>query len=459
MKRMLIWLLLLVPLCARGEELLFPARVNGKWGYINGAGEMVIAPQWQMAEGFSNGFALVEGENGKGVIDRQGNAMLELVYGDIAPYSWIYRIRGENEAGKTKYSYFDPISGYLSPFVYDAVEDFFRDDPAAPLTVWIENPSRVTYILPATGEKAFENEYDLLHDDNEFCEGYTLAANECVEYDSEGNIWTWYPEFHLIDTTGKETIFPESIFPDSQVQEGYLRIGRNLTEEEWAARESGWGVAYGLAKPSGEIIVEPQYDYLYPPAEGCVVIMQNYRLGHIDLETGLVVEPRFEFITDSLPNYTFSNGYALLYPVKQGDKEWGQLLIDRQGREIFSAWEEDEIRLESHVFTPGGLCVYEKNDQYGLMKISEGNAVLLTEAIYEKINYWDSWHDMEHPLESGWLPVKMKGLWGYVNEHAELIIPPQWEEADIFCQGLARVEKNGKMAYINLLGDIIWQEP
>jgi len=246
---------------------------------------------------------------------------------------------------------------------------------------------------------------------------------------------------------------------DSPVQEGYLRISRNLTEEEWAAGKSGWGVVYGLAKPNGEIVIEPQYDYLYPPQDGCVVIMQDYRLGHIDLETGMTVEPRFEFITDSLPCYTFSNGYALLYPLQVGEQEWVQLLIDRQGREIFSTYEEDEIRLESPVFTPGGLCVYEKNHRYGLMKIHESQAIVLTEPLYEKINYWNSWHEMKHPLESGWLPVKMDGLWGYMNEQAEMIIPPQWEEADIFRQGLARVEKNGKMAYINLQGDIIWQEP
>jgi len=458
MKKMLIWLLLLLPICARGEESLYPARVDGKWGYINKTGEMVIAPQWQMAELFSNGFALVKGENYQAVIDRQGNVLLE-TDGRIMPRSYTYCIRKNDENGDSIYAYFDPVSGYLSPFIFDAVEDIFRDDPAAPMAVLTKDPPRVTYIIPATGEKAFENEYELLHDDAEFHEGYALAANECILYDTEGNIWSWYPEFHLIDTSGRETIFPEGIFPDSPVQEGYLRISRNLTEEEWAAGKSGWGVVYGLAKPNGEIVIEPQYDYLYPPQDGCVVIMQDYRLGHIDLETGMTVEPRFEFITDSLPCYTFSNGYALLYPLQVGEQEWVQLLIDRQGREIFSTWEEDEIRLASHVFTPGGLCVYEKNHQYGLMRITEGQATLLTEAIYEKINYWNSWHAMKHPLESGWLPVKMDGLWGYVNEQAEMIIPPQWEEADIFRQDLARVEKNGKMAYINLQGDIIWQEP
>ena len=458
MKKMLIWLFLLLPLCAQAEESLYPARVDGKWGYINGTGEMMIAPQWQMAELFSNGFALVEGENCQAVIDQQGQVLLE-TDGRIMPRSHTYCIRKNDENGDSIYAYFDPVSGYLSPFIYDDVMDIFRDDPAAPMAVLTKEPSRVTYIIPATGEKAFENEYDLSHEDDGFHEGYALAADACIVYDTEGNIWTLYPQFHLIDTTGKETIFPEGIFPDSRVQEGYLRISRNLTEEEWAARESGWGVVYGLAKPNGEIVIEPQYDYLYPPVEGCVVIMQNYLLGHIDLETGMTVDPRFEFITDSLPEYIFSNGYALLYPLQQGDKEWIQLLIDRQGREIFSSCEEDEIRLAGHVFTPGGLCVYEKNHQYGLMRITEGQATLLTEAIYEKINYWNSWHAMKHPLESGWLPVKMDGLWGYVNKQAEMIIPPQWEEADIFRQDLARVEKNGKMAYINLQGDIIWHEP
>lgn len=460
MKKMLLLLpLFLLPLWGLGEDFLYPARVNDKWGYINGTGEMVIAPQWESAEYFSGNTAMVQGEKGYGVIDRRGELLLEPVH-DIAPYPYIYRIWGEDEAGDLKSAYFEPASGYFSPFIYDYIVDYNRDDPAAPIAVWMDDPPLLTYIIPATGEKAFENEYNALYDDAAFCEGYALASNEWIKYDEEGYIVAAGPEFHLIDYTGKETIFPAGISPDSRVQENYLRISRFLTEAEREAHPSGWGTVYGLARPDGEIVIAPQYDYLYPPEGGCAVFMMDHLLGHIDLETGTVVEPRFDISTGGeLPYYRFRNGYALLDWVCLADGTWGQLLIDRQGKEIISGGNSQEIRLTSEVFTPGGLCVYEKDGRYGLMKITEGQAAFITDAIYEDITTWDYLENIPYLLENGWLPVKMDGLWGYINEQAEMVIPPQWEEADLFRAGLAQVTKDGKMAYINLQGNIIWQEP
>ena len=466
MKKILLSFLLLLPLLSCGEEALYPARVADKWGYINQAGEMVITPQWQAVGLFSNGFALVEGEGGQGVIDSRGNVVLPPIY-DITPHPYVYSIWGADPSGNPKLAYFDPAGGYLSPLIYDFIDDSFRDDPAAPMAVWTDEPPRLTYIIPATGEKAFENEYDALYDHAAFREGYALASNEWIQYDEDGNACGWGPEFHLIDYHGKETLFPEGISPDSQVQEGYLRISRNLTNEERAARDSGWGVVYGLAKPTGEIIIAPQYDYLYPPVEGCVTIWQDQLLGHIDLETGQAVEPRFYISTGGpLPYYSFSNGYALLDDVmlEEGtpwwaEHEWGQKLIDRQGNVILSLGKEDDYSLATRVFTPDGLCVYKKNQKYGLMKIADGQASFLTEAVYEKINIWDDLTDIKNPLDTGGLPAKMDGRWGYLNGQAEWMIPPQWEKADLFRQGLAQVEKDGKMAYINLQGDIIWQQP
>ena len=464
MKKMLLWLMicLLCPLFSLGEEALYPARVNGKWGYINAEGEMVIAPIWERAEPFSGTSAMVQGENGNGVIDRQGNILLEPVYpaDDIASYPYIYRIWGEDETGDSKSAYFDPASGYLSPFIYDYIVDYFRDDPAAPMAVWTNDPPRLTYIIPATGEKAFENEYDALYDDAEFYEGYALASNEWIGYDEDGIACAWGPEFHLIDTAGKETLFPKGISPDSRVQEGYLRISRNLIQEEWETRDSGWGIVYGLAKPDGEIVIEPKYDYLEPPLKGCVTIHLDGLLGHIDLETGTVVEPRFYIGSGGeLPDYHFRNGYALLNDVRLENGEWGQKLIDRKGNEILSLGSQDEYSLVSSVFTPGGLCVYQKNRLYGLLKIEDGHVSFLTDAIYDEIMEWDEMGEIDNPLAEGWLPVKLNGLWGYINEDAETVLPPCWEEADLFRNGLAQVEKDGKMAYINLQGTVIWQEP
>ena len=50
---------------------------EGKWGFANGSGTVVVAPQYEDVYDFSNGLAGVQ-ENGKwGYIDREGNMVIE----------------------------------------------------------------------------------------------------------------------------------------------------------------------------------------------------------------------------------------------------------------------------------------------------------------------------------------------------------------------------------------------
>lgn len=51
------------------------------------------------------------------------------------------------------------------------------------------------------------------------------------------------------------------------------------------------------------------------------------------------------------------------------------------------------------------------------------------------------------------------GLMGYLDTQGQLAIPCQWDKAGCFRNGLAEVEKDGKQAYINHRGEVVWQEP
>src|SRR4028119_1357356 len=54
------------------SEGLGPVRVNGKWGYIDVTGQMVIKPQFDFATQFKNGLGFVQ-LNGKSFsIDKKG---------------------------------------------------------------------------------------------------------------------------------------------------------------------------------------------------------------------------------------------------------------------------------------------------------------------------------------------------------------------------------------------------
>src|ERR1041385_359923 len=45
---------------AEAVNTLYPVRVDGKWGYIDNTGQLVIQPQYALADEFSNGLAMVQ---------------------------------------------------------------------------------------------------------------------------------------------------------------------------------------------------------------------------------------------------------------------------------------------------------------------------------------------------------------------------------------------------------------
>src|SRR3954463_10837627 len=63
---------------------LFPIRQDGKWGYINRTGEVVIKPQYDDAWDFSEGLAYVRAGMRRGLIDKTGQMVIELQQVDFA---------------------------------------------------------------------------------------------------------------------------------------------------------------------------------------------------------------------------------------------------------------------------------------------------------------------------------------------------------------------------------------
>ena len=65
-------------------EGLAPVLENGKWGFINRKGKMIIAPQFRLCFAFINGHAKASNENNNwGLIDTEGKFVIEPEYYDI----------------------------------------------------------------------------------------------------------------------------------------------------------------------------------------------------------------------------------------------------------------------------------------------------------------------------------------------------------------------------------------
>ena len=177
-------------LAQNAPENLLPVQQGGKWGYINRSGEVVIKPQFDSAEAFADGLALVRypprkkplkpGEkkaelvDGMGFIDQTGKVVIELdnplhLYGEsfregLAQY-WTY----EPDKG-TVNGYID-TSGKIQIKARFAVAYSFADGLAA---VCIDIDRKCGFI-DKTGEFAIEPKYAMTR---QFSEGMGLAGFE-----------------------------------------------------------------------------------------------------------------------------------------------------------------------------------------------------------------------------------------------------------------------------------------
>ena len=194
--------------------------------------------------------------------------------------------------------------------------------------------------------------------------------------------------------------------------------------------------------------------------------------GHMDTEGNVIVPPTYNISDWDFITYEFVNGYAVIEDLgtdQSSEPLW--FIIDTAGYEIFSRHEYAE---DCNFFLDGrvqenGLIWYSLagkgfnsplagQRRYGLLRIADGRAEYLTEAIYESHVCSVLPERQRENFAEGLHPVQLGGLWGYINEQAEMVIPPVWDAASSFRDGLALVEKDGKLMYIDHGGAVVWEE-
>ena len=457
MKRIAVWIVLLaltLPLGALGEENgLYPIRENGLWGYMNRQGETVIPAQWDEAKPFSQGRAVVGvyGENGFpcfGLIDTEGDLLLEPRYSRIEEDDFCY-LMYEADPVMGLVGWLDKQSGFIQEPKYDYLWDN-RTDCGLILANWREESGEYkdAYLRRDTGETAILlQEQGELYPDAEFSEGYAFIRIELFDGYS-------FAEY-LIDRDGNKTAFPSGIYPGGSVNEGVLRItdGDSLC---------------GLARPDGTVIVPPQYEYVEDASEGRIFFHQDAKLGIMDLEGHVILpasldyDPGWDYFGGGEKHF-FHNGYALAKLCDENNaRSW--VIVNREGKTVFLYPNYPE---ENTVFAPcayamkNGLIWYrvirrsDSTESYGLIRLSDDGWAFLTEPIYDGI---PESCDGDMAFHEGLMPVSQNGQYGYINEQADWILPPQWDYAWDFENGLALVEKDGKLAYIDHDGAAVWQE-
>ncbi len=469
---LILALFLILPLIPVGaeENALYPVRVDGLWGYMDRAGKIVIEPQWDQAGPF-DGTAAVVGKGASnpdrlyGMVLRDGSLAVPVAYPgiwDCGPFI-LFSDQFFMDYGLTGWYHKD------SGFFQEPVFNFVDRRPSSNGLVyagWVDR-----------GKGVFENFYnDVYTRSADYHDAYyRLDSGEAVfspdlpaaKHYTPGVFHEGYAAWRLandndlryllFDANGRQSEFPEGIFPFLDVCGGVVAVCD--------------GSGFGLARPDGTLILDPFYDWIYPAGEGKVLFGTGDLIGVMDTEGNVLLPPVLDydpdwFLFNDIPDMRYRSGFALL-GVRDGKNTHAYVFLNLEGQIICTVpTRPDEVpsyAVRSQVME-NGLVWYSGTSRdddgvvkmlYGLIRLSQDGFEYLTEPVFDRVAIPDNGIVS---FSEGLFPVRQKGLWGYIDENAAWIIPPQYRKAESFRDGLAMVEKDGKLMYIDHSGAVVWEE-
>lgn len=293
--------------------------LNGKWGYIDETGKEIISPRYEREPGrFSDGLAPVAIERRRAFIDKSG-MIKTLLYEDVRPFSeGLAPVKIDSYWG-----FIDTKGTIVVKPEYTEVTEFSEKRS------FVRKGAGFWSMIDQTGQTIARESFGSVLP---FSEGLAAACN--------------YRKCGYIDKNGNFAI--KAIYGDA------LRFSGGLAAV-WA------NCRYGYIDKTGKMVIEPQFTYAGEFSEGFAVVAQkdsNYvskdpngqrvcirpsfigSVGYIDTTGKMVVSPRFGFA------HPFSGGLArVTYTTPVDDLaiqgEWGY--IDSTGNFAWqpAAWKAE----------------------------------------------------------------------------------------------------------------------
>jgi hypothetical protein len=384
------------------NEGLAPVRLNGKYGFINQAGQFSIAPEYDYASDFNKGWAVVYKNGQQLFIDRQGRKRIDDAYKSVI---FLSGTRGAVETYMGKNGIINLLTGeLLVDTVFDSMSSF-DNGIAIVRRSKKRNQKKANEeigVIDSAGRIVVP--FGLYTEISNFSDGYAVVSMDDKQ-SRDGSI------DGVIDAAGK------LIFSRRQKDKCYL--DGDFHE--------------GVAKIS-------LYKYWIPEEKGVYSTSEKRYEGYINLSGVIVLnDTLLEEVGD------FSNGRAF---VRQKFGEYQ--LIDRMFRKV-CAQEFRNVPFEKFI---NGYAIVDTDDGQGIID-TLGNFVVNPE--FEKIvsaALTDGYFFFEQSTSS-------KGpLYGFGAIGKGAIVEAQFQQVDPggFKNGLLKVVKDDRLMYVDINGKLIWQQ-
>ena|SRR5215813_2989106 len=334
------------------ENQLWPIEKDGKSGFIDSTGKVVIAPQFDSVSGFSEGLALVTRKGKKFFIDPSGRTVFEANFDIVGNFSEGVAVVniGETRIAHIglidkpgKWGYIDKTGKLVIPMKFTHAEGFseglaaIRDGDRG---AFIDHGGKIVFEVPLDVTLGFHEGIagvlyrgTLAYFDRTGKQispplGYSASNNSF----SEGLVPVQIKEqYGFMDRTGKLVIAPQFVGAED-FREGLAPVRVHSEETTWCPSEpsgsrKGFTNKWGFIDKTGKFIIPPQYESVSPFSEGLAAIDNCDEAFFIDQTGKKIVLGNFSFVS------SFFGGVSRVNIGTGRDQAWGY--IDRSGKMIW----------------------------------------------------------------------------------------------------------------------------
>ncbi len=295
---------------------------NGKWGYVNGKGKIVIKPQFDWAISFHEGLGLVQIGKLWGYINRNGKVVIDPKFEEASSF----------EEGFAVVGYCD--------------KDYVWTTHQRPNGKWqrnfIDKTGKFKFATPYDGiSRNFDGGIAIVSRNLGYSEKFKGVISETYTINTEGNeLWklkSWYINWFSND------VIVVAVGKDEKGNDTYSFVDRNgerMTDkkfsylsgfsEELSAARVTWEGDFGFINKKGEFIIEPKFNWAKSFSEGLAGAEEKYKgYGFIDKSGTWVIKPQFAWVDD------FQEGIALVAPTGDRNSREETGYINRNGNYIW----------------------------------------------------------------------------------------------------------------------------
>ena len=346
-KKRLICLVVVAFLCAFGvrgqrpeSKALFPVEKGGKFGFIDRTGKVVIPLQFDSANDFHEGLALVTSNRKTMFIDTTGKTVITPQFDIVNNFSEglapvnIGQKRIPNLgliSDPGKWGYLDTAGKLVIPLKFTHAEDFSEGLAA------VTDGDRGGFI-DHTGKFVFDVPLDVTLGFHEGVVGVLLKGTITyfdrtgrklpisTEYGPKSNSFSeglvpisTRGKWGFVDRTGKLVIAPQ--FEDAEnFTEGLAAVKVSSEETTWcppdsSGSRSGFTMKWGYIDKTGKLVIPAQFESAAPFSEGLAVIHNCEQAYFIDKTGKTVISGNFRYAS------SFSGGLARIETMTK-DELW-----------------------------------------------------------------------------------------------------------------------------------------